>query len=92
MGRRLILLCGVLALATPGFAAARQPAFPPSFETARVAAADACWRDCQSACTWDLRRCVRATPQGVCLKFTDRCDRACQISCRLGGGPLVPIE
>jgi hypothetical protein len=88
----LAVACAIVASATSSFAGTRQPAFPPSFETARVIAADTCWRDCQSTCTWGLPRCVRATPQGLCLKFTDRCDRACLISCRQSGGPLVPIK
>ena len=92
-GWRVFAAAVVCAAILPAAASAGgTPAFPRSPETARVLAADACWRDCQSTCTWGVARCVREMPQALCLKFTDRCDRSCQISCRLGGGPLLPIE
>ena len=73
-------------------AAARQPAFPRSPASEAVYASEACWRGCQSYCTWALPGCLQDAPQGVCLKLNDRCDRTCQISCRFNGGPFVPIE
>lgn len=66
--------------------------FPRSERAASVWASDACWSDCQSFCTWGEAACLQADVQGRCLKWTDRCDRACQRDCRTRGGPLLPVE
>jgi hypothetical protein len=87
-----IVVAGLLGMAAVSNATAREPAFPRSAASEAVYAAGACRRDCQSYCTWALPDCVTHAPQGLCLKLNDRCDRACQINCRFGGGPLVPIE
>jgi hypothetical protein len=54
-----------------------------------VWASGACWRDCQSYCTWGEIGCLEVNAQGLCLTLTDRCDRFCQRECRTRGGPLV---
>ncbi len=64
--------------------------FPRSKASASVYASLACWRGCQSTCTWGLASCVQAVPHGLCLKETNRCDRYCQIQCRTRGGPFAP--
>ena len=87
----MIVAAAVFAGVLSG-AAAREPAFPRSVASEAIYAAGACWRECQSYCTWALPDCVTHVPQAVCLKLNDRCDRTCQINCRFGGGPLVPIE
>lgn len=87
-----IVVAGLLGTAAVSDAVAREPAFPRSAASEAIYAAGACWRGCQSYCTWGLADCVKDVAQGVCLKFTDRCDRYCQINCRFVGGPFVPIE
>ncbi len=82
------VIAGMSLAASVANAAA--PAFPRSKGAESVYASRLCWRDCQSTCTWGLAACVRAAPQGPCLKETNRCDRYCQIHCRPRGGPLVP--
>jgi len=66
--------------------------FPRSARAEAVWAARACWRECQSACTWDLVGCLPVDQQGRCLEHTDACDRACQHDCRTRGGPYLPFE
>ncbi len=90
-----ILIC--LLAAAAGFGAtfvspvdAAISTFPRSKASASVYASLACWRGCQSTCTWGLASCVQAVPQGLCLKETNRCDRYCQIQCRTRGGPFAP--
>lgn len=93
--RRIAMSVAVAAVFGAGLvsgAAAREPAFPRSLASEAIYAADACWKGCQSYCTWGLAGCVKDVAQGVCLKLTDRCDRTCQVNCRFGGGPFVPIE
>ena len=62
--------------------------FPRSSRSQAVWASDACWNDCQSYCTWGEAGCLQVDSQGRCLRYTDRCDRACQRDCRTRGGPL----
>ena len=94
--RRIVMLiviaAGLFGTAITAEATPREPAFPRSAASDAIYAAGACWKGCQSYCTWGLPDCLREVPQGVCLKLTDRCDRYCQINCRLGAGPFVPIE
>jgi hypothetical protein len=92
---RGIVLSTVMAaglFGTGAIATAREPAFPRSAASEAIYAAGACWKGCQSYCTWALPDCMMHAPQGICLKLNDRCDRYCQINCRFGGGPFVPIE
>jgi hypothetical protein len=89
----IAMAAGVIATCAVSDAIAREPAFPRSAASEAIYAAGACWKACQSYCTWGMAGCLRdGPPQGVCLKLTDRCDRTCQINCRFGGGPFVPIE
>ncbi len=67
----------------------------PFARSARAQAAwdaDGCWRACQSYCSWDLNACLYQDTQGLCLAYTDGCDRYCQRTCRTRGGPLLPFE
>jgi hypothetical protein len=66
--------------------------FPRSQRAESIWAADACWGQCQSVCTWDLVGCLQVDNQGRCLKHTDACDRFCQRDCRSRGGPYLPFE
>jgi hypothetical protein len=52
----------------------------------------ACWSQCGASCAWDLNACLYQDTQGRCLLYTDACDRYCQRTCRVQGGPLLPIE
>ena len=88
----IVIAAGLLGTAITAEATPREPAFPRSAASDAIYAAGACWKGCQSYCTWGMVGCVRDLPQGVCLKLTDRCDRYCQINCRFGSGPFVPIE
>jgi hypothetical protein len=81
-----IVLAALLGMANAG---ERVPAFPRSAASQSIFASDACWKSCQSYCTWDLADCVRDVPQGLCLRATNQCDRYCQVRCRLGTGPWV---
>jgi hypothetical protein len=65
--------------------------FPRSERAQSVWASGACWTDCQSYCAWGQSSCLRVDSQGQCLAYTDACDRYCQKSCRLSGGPLLNI-
>lgn len=73
----------------------RQPDRLPFARTSRsqaVYASDACWSECQAYCSWGQSTCLKTDPQGLCLKYTDRCDRTCQSDCRSRGGPFVSLE
>jgi hypothetical protein len=85
------LVVAAIALITAFAASAKATAaFPRSKAAESVYASTACWRGCQSTCTWGLASCVQAAPQAMCLKETNRCDRYCQIQCRTRGGPFAP--
>jgi hypothetical protein len=88
---RLLALLALLLAASFGVANAgeRISSFPRSATSQSVFASGACWRGCQSYCTWGLADCVRDGPQGLCLRTTNGCDRYCQTQCRLGTGPWV---
>jgi hypothetical protein len=64
--------------------------FPRSKREQSVWASDACWNGSQDYCTWGLASCIERDAQGLCLKYTDHCDRVSQRRCRTWGGPLVP--
>ncbi len=66
--------------------------FPRSPRAESIWASGACWNQCQSICTWELPNCLQRDSQGLCLKDTDACDRACQRDCRSRGGPYLPID
>jgi hypothetical protein len=68
----------------------RQLPYPRDARAEAVWNERACWSGCGSYCAWGMAACLRNDAQGTCLKLTDRCDRACQRSCRNAGGPLVP--
>jgi hypothetical protein len=65
--------------------------YPAGKRAASIWLADACWRDCSRHCTWNMETCLRAAgmPADVCRPHLDACDRACQRSCRIRGGPLL---
>jgi hypothetical protein len=63
--------------------------YPASKRSAAVWAADACWRDCKTDCTWRMEYCVRFDDADACRPKLDACDRACQRSCRTRGGPFA---
>lgn len=86
----LLAVGAILGAAFMSAASAATPAFPRGKTAESVYASTACWRGCQSTCTWGLASCVQAAPQALCLKETNRCDRYCQIQCRPWGGPFVP--
>ena len=52
----------------------------------------ACWSECGAYCAWAMNGCLYRDTQGVCLAYTDACDRYCQVNCRSRGGPFLPIE
>jgi hypothetical protein len=52
----------------------------------------ACWSECGAACAWGLNACLYQDTQGRCLVYTDACDRYCQRSCRMQGGPFLPFD
>jgi hypothetical protein len=99
----LLLLAGLLAPAAAGdYSAPHQVVFPgpkggivhtnpypTSKRAAAVWAADGCWRTCSSSCAWKLETCVTSTDADICRPALDACDRSCQRSCRLRGGPLL---
>jgi hypothetical protein len=87
---RQTLLLAFCAATFASTAHAATPAFPRNKASESVYASSACWRDCQSTCTWGLAACVQTTPQGLCLRETNRCDRYCQLQCRTRGGPWAP--
>jgi hypothetical protein len=66
--------------------------YPRSARAQPVWDAGPCWRQCQSYCSWDLNACLYQDTQGVCLSFTDSCDRYCQRTCRTRGGPFLPFD
>lgn len=66
--------------------------FPRSLQAQSVWASDTCRNVCQSYCTWGLADCLQIDSQGLCLRHTDSCDRACQRDCRTRGGPFLPID
>jgi hypothetical protein len=89
--RYLVQLFAASALvAFAASAHAATPAFPRTKPSESVYASLACWRGCQSTCTWGMASCVQAAPQAACMKETNRCDRYCQIQCRTRGGPFAP--
>ena len=65
--------------------------YPAGKRAASIWLADACWRDCGRHCTWQMETCLRAVraPADACRPRLDACDRACQRSCRIRGGPLL---
>jgi hypothetical protein len=66
------------------------PVSPHRNEQAQaVAASRGCWRDCQMSCKAEFLACGSQSSGAECLSVTDRCDRACQRSCRLTGNPLL---
>jgi hypothetical protein len=74
----------------------RMSPYPQSTRAQAVWVSDACWRNCQSSCVWQMEYCVRATPADVCRPHLDNCTRACQRECRGTfsgpiGGPLVGL-
>jgi hypothetical protein len=66
--------------------------FPRSERSQTVWAAGACLTDCGSYCAWGQTQCLERDSQGLCLKYTDKCDRYCQRDCRTSGGPLLAFE
>jgi hypothetical protein len=98
----LILLCSAPAvaadrqgaegrgLAIEGPPALAGPVSPHRNEQAQAAAeARGCWRDCQTGCKSEFLACGYERPGAECLHLADRCDRACQRSCRATGNPLL---
>ena len=70
-----------------------QPApFTRSDQAQTVWDAGACWSECGAYCAWAMNGCLYRDTQGTCLTYTDACDRYCQVSCRKGPGPFLPIE
>jgi hypothetical protein len=63
--------------------------FPRTARAQAVWDSDACWSDCAAHCTWGQHACLRVDPQGLCIAWTDSCDRYCQRTCRVSGGPLI---
>ena len=53
---------------------------------------DLCWRQCGAYCAWGMNECLQVDDQGLCVAYTDACDRYCQVACRRLAGPFVPIE
>ncbi|MGD9766444.1 MAG: hypothetical protein AB7U62_02275 [Pseudolabrys sp.] len=71
--------------------AARPLPFPRSPRAQAVWAEGGCWKMCQIDCTDGLDRGVEADgDQVAALAATNLCDRSCQQTCRLAGGPLLP--
>ncbi len=66
--------------------------FARSKRAQAVWANDACWRACETHCTWGEAACLKFDAQGRCLTLTDACDRSCQRQCRSWAGPLLPID
>lgn len=66
--------------------------FARSARSQAVWDADGCWRECQTYCAWNLNACLAQDTQGVCLAYTDACDRYCQRTCRTQGGPFLPFD
>jgi hypothetical protein len=73
-----------------------RPNPPPFTRGARAQAvwdSGACWSECGSYCAWAMNGCLYEDTQGVCLSYTDACDRYCQRKCRTyTAGPFLPVE
>ena len=75
----------------------RMTPYPQSRRSTSVWVSDACWRDCNSSCSWRMEYCVRGGASAdACRPHFDNCNRACQRDCRgfsAGplGGPLVGL-
>jgi hypothetical protein len=74
----------------------RMTPYPQSKRSTSVWVSDACWRDCNSSCSWKMEYCVRGNAADTCRPHFDNCNRACQRECRgfsAGplGGPLVGL-
>jgi hypothetical protein len=75
----------------------RMTPYPQSRRSTSVWVSDACWRDCNSSCTWRMEYCIRGGASAdACRPHLDNCARACQRECRgfsAGplGGPLVGL-
>ena len=68
----------------------RMTPYPQQRRTTSVWESDACWRGCNSSCSWKMEYCVRGNDADSCRPHLDACDRSCQRSCRgLSGGPLL---
>ena len=68
--------------------------YPQQRRSTSVWVSDACWRDCNSSCSWKMEYCVRGNAADACRPHFDNCNRACQRNCRgfsagPWGGPLV---
>ena len=65
--------------------------FQRSERAQSVWASRACWSECGASCAWGMAGCLQRDSQGLCLQFTDTCDRYCQRECRTSGGPLLSL-
>jgi hypothetical protein len=63
--------------------------FPRSDRAQSVWQSGACWSECGAQCAWGQNACLAVNAQGLCLSYTDSCDRYCQRECRSSGGPLI---
>lgn len=71
----------------------QEPPFTPSPRAQAVWEKGACWSECGAYCAWAMDGCIRRDTQGICLAYTDACDRYCQRSCRgWASGPFLPID
>jgi hypothetical protein len=66
--------------------------FPRTERAAAVWNERACWSQCGAYCAWGMVSCLNRDPQGVCLDATNFCDRECLRTCRISGGPYLPID
>jgi hypothetical protein len=83
---------GMSRKAVVGPAATAQRVIPRSPEASLVWAADACWKGCAMDCGHHFKACLSADAPENCIAQNDACDRFCQRSCRLYGGPLLPLD
>ena len=60
----------------------RMTPYPQSRRSTSVWVSDACWRDCNSSCSWKMEYCVRGNAADTCRPHFDNCNRACQRECR----------
>lgn len=73
----------------PAYSRSHALPFPRSARATAVWGEGACWNDCQATCTWGQSACLVTDSQGLCVKYTDACDRMCQRDCRARGGPYL---
>jgi hypothetical protein len=66
--------------------------YPQSKRSAAVWAGTNCWNDCQTNCGAQFSMCNTSYGPDACRPALDACDRSCQRTCRIKGGPLLPLD